>query len=516
MDLVTRHILNHISSRVPRPLLDGDRWRIENNFFGPYLLTGTFAGASIVFGGRSGLLGLELAHRNPGQRVFIVERDATLREAISESSDNLGTTNLVVAAAPDECLELALSSNPALGLVCLESDWFGRGLLHRLAQSAQIETLVGEFHEWMANPLWLHRQSRRMSQRFHWHNVALNLPMSGKAFDGPDVSVVVPAYGIENYIDQCVESLVSQTLEDIDIIIVDDGAKDRSGQLADEWARRDARVRVIHQPNAGCAAARSNGLKAAKGMFVGLVDGDDWVDPPMFQALAESAVRYTSDIAQCGYRHCYDSDGTWLDEPEHFSLTHRLGEGNGLIDNPRGLIPGRPTIWRRIYRHDFLTDHGIDFPTAIRRFDDLLFHFMTLALAERLSVVNACYYNYRQQRPGQDIGVVDERLNVHFPIFRVLKEFVHQHHSRDLEDKLIMAQVASHQWALSVIERDLAKDYRLAAKYDIFGDSVTLTDREILDVIRSHNRRQAWWARSILRQTGSGENAWGNVRDYAK
>ena len=109
-------------------------------------------------------------------------------------------------------------------------------------------------------------------------------------------------------------------------------------------------------------------------------------------------------------------------------------------------------------------------------------------------MVNACYYNYRQQRPGQDIGVVDERLNVHFPIFRVLKEFVHQHHSRDLEDKLIMAQVASHQWALSVIERDLAKDYRLAAKYDIFGDSVTLTDREILDVIRSHNRRQAWWA----------------------
>ena len=345
MDLVRRHILNHISSRVPHPILDGDRLRIDTNFYGPYLLTGTFAGSSVVFGGRSGLLGLELAHRNPAQTVYIVEQDVTLREAITDSSNKLGTRNLTVVSNPDDFFKLHTFSSEPLGLVCIESDWFGRDLLLRLAKSAQIQALAGEFHEWMANPLWLHRQSRRMSQRFHWHNATLNLPMSGKAFNGPDVSVVVPAYGIENYIDQCVESLVNQTLEEVDIIIVDDGAKDRSGRLADEWARRDPRVRVIHQTNAGCAAARSNGLKSATGMFFGLVDGDDWVDSPMFQALAESAVRYTSDIAQCGYRHCYDNDGTWLDEREHFSLTHQLGDGNGLIDNPRGLIPGRPTIW---------------------------------------------------------------------------------------------------------------------------------------------------------------------------
>ena len=70
-------------------------------------------------------------------------------------------------------------------------------------------------------------------------------------------------------------------------------------------------------------------------MFVGLVDGDDWVDSPMFQALAESAVRFNSDIAQCGYRHCFDSDNTWSDEREYFTLTQKIGDGNGLVANPK-------------------------------------------------------------------------------------------------------------------------------------------------------------------------------------
>ncbi len=516
MDLITRHIISRLSSRTPTQPMQDDCWRINAHFYGPHVLTGAAGGASLVFGARSGVFGLQLAHRNPGQLVFIVERDPELREIVAESAQNLGAANLTLYSSPEECFVRTGSDHQKFGLVCIEQDWFSHELLLTLSRNVRVENLVGEFHEWQTSPLWLHRQSRRMAQRFHWHNHTLNLPLVGKAFAGPDVSVVVPAYGIENYIDQCVESLVSQTLEEIDIIIVDDGARDRSGQRADEWARRDARVRVIHQPNAGCAAARSNGLKAATGLFVGLVDGDDWVDAPMFQALAESAVRFTSDMAQCGYRHCYDSDNTWQDEPESFALAGGIGQGNGLIANPRDLIPQRPTIWRRIYRRDFLTDHGIDFPMAIRRFDDLPFHFMTLALAERLSIVNACYYNYRQQRPGQDIGIVDERLNVHFPIFRILKEFVNQHHSRDLEDTLIMAQVASHEWALSVIERDLRKSYRLAAKYDLFGDSVTLSGDEIIKVIRRHNRRQAWWANSVRRQIGSGEKMWEAVKGFAK
>lgn len=506
---------SQLSSRTSSLLLEADLQRLGHHYYGPYALTGTLRRTSLIVGGRSGLFALILAVTNPRQAVLVVERDAGLREAIGESARHLGADNLGLYENLDRCVDQLRTTRSDLGLVGIDQAGFSSRLLAELNQSFRIEYLTGEFTETQANPLWVHRLSREMANNFHWQNLTTGLSMAGRALKGPDVSVVVPAYGIEKYLDHCMESLVNQTLDALEIIVVDDGARDRSGQIADEWAKRDPRVRVIHQPNAGCAAARSNGLKAATGMFVGLVDGDDWVDSPMFQALAESAVRFSSDIAQCGYRHCFDSDNTWSDEREYFTLTQKIGEGNGLVANPKDLIPWRPTIWRRIYRRDFLIGNGIDFPQAIRRFDDLPFHFMTLALAERLSVVNACYYNYRQQRYGQDIGVDDERLYVHFPIFRILKDFVRQHHTRELEELLFMTQLASHEWASRVIQPRLLADYQAAAKYELFEDPISLTPAELLKVVRRYHRRMSRWARTLKRKRGSGKEAWLAVKDYA-
>jgi glycosyltransferase involved in cell wall biosynthesis len=347
-------------------------------------------------------------------------------------------------------------------------------------------------------------------------NSDFGVPIVGRAFNGPDVSVVVPAYGVEKCLDQCLESLVGQTLENIEILVVDDGAKDRSGLIADEWSRKDARVRVIHQSNSGCAASRSNGLKSAKGMFIGFVDGDDWVDPPMYQALAESAVRFTSDIAQCGYRHFYQIDNTSEDEYERFCFDISIAEGEGVIKDPKSLIPMKPSIWRRIYSRKFIQDNELDFSKQLRRFDDTPFHFMTLALAERVSVINGCYYNYRQQRPGQDISVSDERLFVHFPIFKILKEFVRQYHTAELEGILFKTQVASHYWASSIIDRDIRKKYLSAAKYDMFCDRTALRLVELLRQLSAMDSRRAWWARSMCLRAKSGERDWLALQNYSK
>jgi glycosyltransferase involved in cell wall biosynthesis len=507
---------SQLSSRTSPSLLAADLQRLNRHYHGPYALTGALSGSSLIIGGRSGLFALVLAVTNPHQAVFVIERDSGLREAIRESARHLGAGNLRLHAAWDECLATLEMADPDLGLVWIDQSCFSMRLLAELTRSFRIEHLTGEFAEAQANPLWVHRLSREMARAFHWQNLTTGFPMPGSGLKGPDVSVIVPAHGIEQYLDHCMESLLNQTLNTLEIIVVDDGARDRSGEIADEWAQRDPRVRVIHQPNAGCAAARSNGLKAARGMFVGLVDGDDWVDPPMFQALAESAVRLNSDIAQCGYRHCYDSDNTRSDVREYFSLAKKTGEGNGLVANPKDLIPWRPTIWRRLYRRDFLVGNAINFPRAIRRFDDLPFHFMTLALAERLSVVNACYYNYRQQRSGQDIGVDDERLYVHFPIFRILKDFVRQHHSRELEEKLFMTQLASHEWASRVIQPHLLASYQAAAKYELFEDPIFLTPAELLRMSRRYDRRKSRWAWRLKRKRGSGKEAWLALKDYAR
>jgi glycosyltransferase involved in cell wall biosynthesis len=511
-----REIIAGLSSKTPKALISEDLWRIENNFFGPYALCGTQNRIMLDIGGRSGLYSLTLALKNPSHEVVIVERDRTRREAITESVALASINNVIIFSSTNEALSVLLDRSKLLGIVRIDLEYFDKEIISVITDKFKIDYLVGEFSEDQANPLWLHRKSREAAKAFHWMNTHCGLPMVGRAFNGPDVSVVVPAYGVEKCLDQCLESLVGQTLENIEILVVDDGAKDRSGQIADEWSKKDARVRVIHQTNSGCAASRSNGLKSAKGMFIGFVDGDDWVDPPMFQALAESAVRFTSDIAQCGYRHFYQIDNTSEDEVERFSLNIRLAEGQGLIEDPKALIPMKPSIWRRIYSRRFIQDNELDFSKQLRRFDDTPFHFMTLALAERVSVINGCYYNYRQQRPGQDIGVSDERLFVHFPIFKILKEFVSQHYTADLEGLLFKTQVASHYWASSIIDRDIRKIYLSAAKYDLFCDTTALRVAELLKQLASMDSRRAWWARSMWYRAKSGERNWLSLQNYSK
>ena len=105
----------------------------------------------------------------------------------------------------------------------------------------------------------------------------------------PKVSIIVPIYRVEKYLSQCVDSLLCQTLEEIEIILVDDGSPDNCGRIADEYARQDSRVKVIHQENAGLSAARNTGIRAATGEYIGFVDSDDWAGPEMFRRSFQSA-----------------------------------------------------------------------------------------------------------------------------------------------------------------------------------------------------------------------------------
>ena len=101
----------------------------------------------------------------------------------------------------------------------------------------------------------------------------------------PSLSIVVPVYNTEKYLKQCVDSLTSQTLNEIEIILVDDGSTDGSGAICDEYAAKDSRIKVIHKENGGLGFARNSGLEMAQGEFVGFVDSDDWVDLDFFEKL---------------------------------------------------------------------------------------------------------------------------------------------------------------------------------------------------------------------------------------
>lgn len=115
-----------------------------------------------------------------------------------------------------------------------------------------------------------------------------------------DVSIIVPVFRVEKYLDRCVESLLGQTLKNIEIILVDDGSPDSCPEMCEEWAKKDSRIKVIHKENQGLGFARNSGLEKATGEFSGFVDSDDFVEPDMFEKLFSAAKRENADIAMCG------------------------------------------------------------------------------------------------------------------------------------------------------------------------------------------------------------------------
>lgn len=113
------------------------------------------------------------------------------------------------------------------------------------------------------------------------------------------ISVIVPVYQAEQYLNRCVDSILTQTYTNLEIILVDDGSKDRSGQICDEYARQDRRVKAIHKKNAGVAAARNTGLDVATGTYLAFVDSDDYIDPYMYEKMMDKAVQYECDLVMC-------------------------------------------------------------------------------------------------------------------------------------------------------------------------------------------------------------------------
>lgn len=119
------------------------------------------------------------------------------------------------------------------------------------------------------------------------------------------ISVIVPIYKVENYLNRCVESIRKQTYRNLEIILVDDGSPDACGEMCDRYAQEDSRIRVIHKENGGLSDARNAGIEVATGEYIAFVDSDDWIDDKMYEVLYSTLLKYNADIAECSYRNLY-------------------------------------------------------------------------------------------------------------------------------------------------------------------------------------------------------------------
>ncbi len=208
----------------------------------------------------------------------------------------------------------------------------------------------------------------------------------------PQISVIVPVYKVEDYLDRCLQSITSQTYQNLEILLVDDGSPDKSGAICDAWAEKDSRIHVIHQENSGAGAARNAALEAAGGELIGFVDSDDYIAPDFYTHLY-SMVKAGADIAECSYLETQADNAIF--DTEFREITQYTPE-----EAMRGHIRDtvfRQLIWNKLYRREVL--QGVRFPQEKTAIDDEYFTYQALGKARRLMRSETVLYAYRQQ-PG--------------------------------------------------------------------------------------------------------------------
>ncbi len=206
------------------------------------------------------------------------------------------------------------------------------------------------------------------------------------------ISIIVPVYNIAQDLPRCVDSILAQTYQNLEIILVDDGSPDDCGALCDAYAADDARVRVIHQENGGVTKARFAGIRAASGDWIGFVDGDDYIEPDMYERLLANALRYQADISHCGYQMVFPSRVDFYHNTGRLAQQDKLTGLKDLLDGSM-IEPGLCNkLFHKTLFHSLLHS-GVE-EMGIRINEDLLMNYYLFQAAERSVYEDFCPYHY--------------------------------------------------------------------------------------------------------------------------
>ncbi|MGN1420917.1 MAG: glycosyltransferase family 2 protein [Eubacterium sp.] len=255
------------------------------------------------------------------------------------------------------------------------------------------------------------------------------------------ISVIVPIYKVEKYINQCVDSIISQTYRDLEIILVDDGSPDNCPSICDEYAKQDIRIKVVHKENRGLMSARQAGLKVATGDYIGFVDGDDWIEPDMYESFAELIEKYNPDMAVCEFFYSSPNNK----DVSNQSLNKPFYNKSDLQSEvyPTMLFTGEyynfgvnPCCWSKVFKKGLLEKNLYNVTTDIRMGEDAAFTYPCLLEAESVCYVNKPLYNYRIN-PESMTNSYDSRLEDTILIpYDILKSCFEKYNDRQLMSQL--------------------------------------------------------------------------------
>lgn len=244
------------------------------------------------------------------------------------------------------------------------------------------------------------------------------------------VSIIVPIYNVEKYLDRCMESLLNQTLKDIEIIMVDDGSPDNCPQMCDEYAKKDSRVKVVHKKNAGLGFARNSGLDIATGEYVAFVDSDDYIDLGMYEKLYKTAIENNNEAVFCAFK-CEFSPNRFIEYKECDTYTeYTRAEMNELVLD---FIAAPPyckseiihdmSVWHSVYKRSVIENNKIKFISE-RDYvsEDIPFQIDFLECCNKVAFIPDVFYVYCYNGGSLTKSFKPEKFEKSQALYHLLKE----------------------------------------------------------------------------------------------
>lgn len=273
------------------------------------------------------------------------------------------------------------------------------------------------------------------------------------------LSVIVPVYNNEKYLEECVNSILNQTYTRLEIILVNDGSKDNSGKLCDELAKKDARIRVIHKENGGAISARRTGCLEANAKYVTFVDSDDWIEPDMYQYLMEELLIHKADIVTSGFIFEYGlvHDGLKAGVYEG-ELLQQYVFGNMIQDKDSfsgGMIS---SVCNKIFRKDLIQESLCVMKKAIRQWEDVAYLYLACYRANCIRITDKAFYHYRENTASVTMSYDPDYFAKSCDSFAYIEEYFIQNGAEELISQLIYMKLWSMVHALEIeLERPLLK-----------------------------------------------------------
>lgn len=259
----------------------------------------------------------------------------------------------------------------------------------------------------------------------------------------PKVSVIVPIYNVEKYLDRCMQSLLNQTLNDIEIIMVDDGSPDNCPKLCDEYAKKDPRVKVVHKKNGGLGYARNSGLDVATGEYVAFVDSDDYTSVETYESLYTVAKNCNADVVLGGF-YVHKADGSVIsqsildEEFAHDSITDLMGEMIYSI-RPMEKKPWA-SMWLGIYRRKLIEENHCRFKSEREYLsEDILFNATLIPLCRKVVYVPKAFYHYCYNGTSLTHNFNSRKIDANFRLYEVIKKLWQEYGVLDkLKEELML------------------------------------------------------------------------------